>query len=257
MENKNKIIISVSNVSKKFDLDYKKNEGALFNLLSFLSKGPEKKEIEALKDVSFEAMAGEVIGIIGRNGSGKSTLLRIIAEVYTPDTGQVKTLGNVAYLTGYGQGLSPKLTMRENIYLIGSLMGLGQKDIKKRFNEIVSFSGLKDFVDTKVYQLSSGMLTRLNFSITIYCLSHNEPDIILLDEVFSAGGDIDFSDKALAKMEELVKGKATVIMAGHDLSLMKKYCNKVIWLEKGKIAKMGEPAEVVESYLDSPRNKKI
>jgi ABC-type polysaccharide/polyol phosphate transport system ATPase subunit len=192
--------------------------------------------------------SGQVLGVIGKNGTGKSTLLRLIAGVYLPNGGEVKTDGKVVYLTGLHQGSSPKLTMAENIYLMGSVMGLSQKEIKNRFAEIVEFSGLEKFVDMKIYQFSTGMISRLNFSIIMHCVKHQSPDILLLDEVLSIGGDIDFKEKATKKMEELIKGGATVVLVSHDLETIKKYCDRVICLESGVITKEGLPIEIVSEY---------
>lgn len=242
--------IRVDKISKKFNIDFRKNEGLLARVLSFFPRSSPKRELLALDEASFDTKSGEVVGIIGKNGSGKSTLLKIIAGVYYPSSGEVKTNGTMVYLTGLGQGLVQKLTMRENIFLMGSVMGLAQKDIKKKFDEIVEFSGLKDFVDSKIYQFSSGMVTRLNFSVMIHSLKHHNPDIILLDEVFGAGGDIDFQKKGIEKMEELIKGGAAVIMVSHDLEIIKKYCNKAVLLNKGKTVFMGEPEEAVKKYLE-------
>lgn len=250
------IRIKVDKISKKFNIDFRKNEGFLARVLGFLSPPSVKREITALDGVSFQALAGEIIGIIGKNGSGKSTLLKIISGVYSPSSGEVKTMGSMVYLTGLGQGLTKKLTMRENIFLMSSIMGLSYKDIKKRFNDIVELSGLKDFVDSKIYQFSSGMITRLNFSVMLHSLKHYNPDIILLDEVFGSGGDIDFQKKGIEKMEELIRGGATVVMASHDLEIIKKYCHKAILLDKGKIAYMGEADGAVKYYLDNQKNRK-
>jgi ABC-type polysaccharide/polyol phosphate transport system ATPase subunit len=243
--------IQVDNISKKFNIGFKKNQGALARLISFVSGKESRKDLEVLKDVSFCAYPGQIIGIIGKNGSGKSTLLRILAGIYEPDKGWVKTVGTVNYLAGFGNGLNPKLTMEENIYLMGTMMGLGKTDIKKRFYEIVDFAGLKDFIYTKVYKFSSGMVTRLSFSVTIHCLKHSNPDILLLDEVFGAGGDIDFEDKAIGKMAEFIKGGATVILASHNLEIVKQYCDEVFWLDKGGIAAHGLPDDICEKYEKS------
>lgn len=242
--------IKVDKISKKFDIDFRKNEGLLARILGFFPKSYSKRELLALCEVSFDAKSGEIIGIIGKNGSGKSTLLKIIAGVYSPSSGEVKTNGTMVYLTGLGQGLAAKLTMRENIFLMGSVMGLAQKDIKKKFDEIVEFSGLKDFVDSKIYQFSSGMVTRLNFSVMIHSLKHHNPDIILLDEVFGAGGDIDFQKRGIEKMEELIKGGAAVIMVSHSLDMITKYCNRAILLDGGKISYIGGPKEAVRQYME-------
>lgn len=240
--------IQVAGICKKFNIGFKKNDGALGRLVSFVSGKETRKELEVLKNISFTAKQGEVIGVIGKNGSGKSTLLRIIAGIYQPDTGQVETAGRVDYLSGFANGLSQKLTMEENIYIMGAMMGLSQNDIKEKLGEIIEFSGLKDFLYTKVYQFSSGMVTRLAFSVTIHCLNHSKPDILLLDEVFGAGGDIDFEEKAIQKMGEFLKGGSTVILASHNLKVVEEYCNRAFWLEKGGIIKEGLPSEVIQAY---------
>lgn len=240
--------IWLDNVSKKFNIGFKKNQGALARLISFVSGKESRKDLEVLKDISFCTYPGQIIGLIGRNGSGKSTLLRIIAGIYEPDQGYVKTVGRVNYVSGFGNGLSSKLTMEENIYLMGTMMGLSKIDIKKRFAEIVDFSGLKDFVYAKVYKFSSGMVIRLSFSVTIHCLEHSNPDILLLDEVFGAGGDIDFEDKAIQKMAEFIKGGATVLLASHGLKIVEEYCDEVMLLDNGKILQSGSPRKVIDDY---------
>ena len=241
--------IEVKNISKKFHADFRKSETALSSIVGFLSGRNEKRDLSVLDSVSFDVSSGEILGIIGKNGSGKSTLLRLIAEVYQPDSGEIKTNGKVVYLTGVGQGSMPKLTMRENIYLMGAVMGLTQKDIKERFDEIVDFSGLREFVDMRVYQFSTGMLARLNFSTVMHCVKHQNPDILLLDEVLSSGGDAKFKEQATAKMEELIKGGAAVIMVSHNEENFLNHCHKIIWLDDGKIKEVGNPTAVFEKYL--------
>jgi ABC-type polysaccharide/polyol phosphate transport system ATPase subunit len=243
--------IEVKNISKKFHADFRKSETALSGFVGLLSGRNEKREISVLDDVSFDVSAGEIIGIIGKNGSGKSTLLRLIAEVYQPDAGEIKTIGKVVYLTGVGQGSMPKLTMRENIYLMGAVMGLSQKDIDNRFDEIVDFSVLKEFVDMKVYQFSTGMLARLNFSTVIHCVKHQNPDVLLLDEVLSSGGDAKFQEQATQKMQELIKGGAAVILVSHNEDALIESCGKIIWLDSGRIKEAGNPKEVFDKYLGS------
>lgn len=246
------IAIELNNVSKKFKIGCKEEKKTILaKITSFFSGKEAKKDFWALREISFSAHSGENLGIIGKNGSGKSTLLRVIAGVYEPSSGEVKTKGNVFCLMGLGQGLNHKLTMRENIYLMGSIMGLSQKDIKGKFDEIVNFSDLENFLDTKVYQFSSGMVIRLNFSVMIHCLRHSKPDILLLDEIFGAGGDIDFEEKAIKKMEEFVMGGTTVVLASHNLDIIKKYCGRVIWLNKGEIVGIGAPKEIIFEYLSS------
>jgi len=240
--------IEVIGVSKKFDIGFKKEDGALARAISFISGRESKKEIEVLKDIYFDIYPGEIVGLIGKNGSGKSTLLRILAGIYEQEEGIVKTNGTVSYLSGFSNGLMPKLTMEDNIYLIGSMMELSQKEIKSRFDEIVEFSGLKDFVYAKVYQFSSGMITRLAFSIVINCLNHSKPDILLLDEVFNAGGDVDFESKALEKMAEFIKSGSTVILVSHYLNVIEEYCQRAMLVDDGKIQKDGSPKEVIAAY---------
>jgi len=243
--------IELKNISKSFNIGFKKNEGALAKLVAFVSGRESKKRLEVLKDISFHTYPGQIIGVIGRNGSGKSTLLRIIAGIYKPDGGELKTLGLVNYLSSFSHGLSPKLTMEENIYLMGAMMGLNQNEIKSKFNEIVEFAGLKDFIYTKVYQFSSGMAVRLAFSATIHCLNHSKPDILLLDEVFGAGGDIDFEEKAIQKMAEFIKKGSTVILASHNLKIVENYCNTAFYLNNGGIAKIGPSRDVIDEYRKS------
>lgn len=242
--------ISVQNVSKYFRIGFHKNDNALARVLSLLLGRESKKPITVLDSISFDVFSGENVGIIGSNGSGKSTLLRTIANIYYPDQGLIENNGEVIYINGFGLGLKQRLSMRDNIYLIGSIMALSHKEIKKRFQEIVTFSELENFVDTKVYQFSSGMLSRLCFSTTIHCLEQKNPDIILLDEVFGTGGDLNFQNKAIAKIEEFIKGGAAVILVSHDLEIIKKYCNRVIWLKDGKLIKEGLPHEIVNSYIN-------
>ena len=246
--------IIINKVSKKFEIGFKKDQNALMKFISFFSGRESKREFFVLKDVSFDADAGENVGLIGKNGSGKSTLLRIIAGIYELGKGNITSDGKLVYLSGFGTGLKKRLTMKENIYLIGSILGLNNKEIKSKFSEIVKFSGLKDFVDTKVYQFSDGMLLRLIFSITTHYVAHEKPEVLLLDEIF-AGGDEEFRKKAVEKMEDLIKGGATVILVSHDLDLIKKYCDKVIWLEKGRIRKQGKPDQVTKAYLASGDSK--
>jgi ABC-type polysaccharide/polyol phosphate transport system ATPase subunit len=240
--------IEVKNLSKRFSADCKSQLGALSIFINFITFKKEKKEIIVADNISFDVHSGEVLGVIGKNGSGKSSLLRLIAEIYRPSSGSIKTHGTVVYLTGVEQGIMPKLTMRENIYLMGSVLGLSQRDIRKKFDDIVNFSGLRDHVDMKVYQFSTGMLSRLNFSVMINCISHRNPDILLIDEVLSAGGDDDFQEKATQKMEELIKGGAAVMLVSHDSVVLKRYCNRAMLLEGGIIKEIGSPNDVIEKY---------
>ncbi len=244
-----KLMIQAMNLSKSFEIDILRRETALAGVISFLRKKTEKKQIEAIKNLSLSAYSNEILGVIGANGSGKSTLLRLLADIYKPDSGKVITSGKVTYLSGFRQGLNGKLKMRENIYLMGSILGLSQRDIKKRYQEIVDFSGLNEFTETPLYKFSDGMITRLAFSVTIHCLEHNYPEIMLLDEVIEAGGDLSFKEQAMNKMEELIKGGAAVIMASHSLENIQRYCDRVLLLDKGIVVKEGKPGDVIKDYL--------
>jgi len=238
--------IIVDKICKQFTLDAK-NNSALESATSLLNRNI-KRRFWALKDISFKAQDGENIGIIGSNGSGKSTLLRATAGIYTIDSGRIGIKGKIVYLDGLAPGLKRKLTVRENIYLMGSLLNLGHNDITNKLNTIIEFCGVEEFVDTKVFQLSSGMIARFAFSATVHFVKHYNPDIILLDEVFGAGADADFQKKAIRKMEELVKCGATVLLASHDLNLIKIYCSRALWMEKGEILREGEPQGVCDAY---------
>jgi lipopolysaccharide transport system ATP-binding protein len=240
--------IKLEGVGKKFNLNFKKKEGLLNRLLSIFNLAKGSEDFWVLKDINFSPADGKIIGIIGRNGSGKSTLLRILAGIYQPDEGRVALRGQVAYLTGFGQGLMPKLTMRENIYLIGSLFDLSFSEIKRRFSEIVEFSELGNYVDTPVYKFSSGMTSRLSFSTTLFCLKHRDPDILLIDEALEAGTDLAFRHKAIGKIDEILRTRANVVLVSHDLEFVKKYCQEVIWLDKGKIFRQGRAESIIAEY---------
>lgn len=246
-------VVEVENLSKYFYRG-QKSENALFSALHFNQK---KDKFPVLENINFKLQKGENLGIIGRNGSGKSTLLRVIAGIYQPDDGNVAVKGNAVYLAGFGKGLKDKLTMRENIFLMGSLMDLSRKDIGDKLEEIVEFSGLKEYLDSPVYQFSSGMVSRLNFSIGIHCIFHKNPDILLIDEAIGSGADIDFQEKSLAKMEELLNSGTSVIFVSHSLDQIEKYCNRVLWLDKGRILTEGKPKEIIIEYEKGPSRTNI
>ncbi|MBN2854322.1 ABC transporter ATP-binding protein [Patescibacteria group bacterium] len=245
--------IFLHDVSKTFKIGMNVRNNALTRFINSLTGKERKKAIKVIDSISLTVSAKENLGIIGGNGSGKSTLLRLIAGIYQRDSGVIKTNGRTIYINGFDIGLKKRLSMRDNIFLIGSIMGLNQKEIKKRFNLIVDFTGLSEFIDTKVYQFSYGMIRRLCFSTTIFCLKENNPEILLLDEVFGSGGDFEFQKKAITKMEEFIKQGSLVILVSHDVEIIKKYCHRAILLEKGQIKKEGPPSVVVDFYL---KNKK-
>jgi lipopolysaccharide transport system ATP-binding protein len=182
----------------------------------------------ALKDISFSIEQGEVVGIIGRNGSGKSTLLKIIAQITAPTTGDVSLSGRTGTLLEVGTGFHPELTGRENVYLNGAILGMSQAEIARKFDEIVDFSGVEAFIDTPVKRYSSGMQTRLAFSVA----AHLEPEILIVDEVLAVG-DAEFQKKCLGKMNEVSKTGRTVLFVSHKMSAIDQLCGRVIWLDRG------------------------
>ena len=235
--------ITVKNISKNFRIGYKKHLTILQRIISFSSGREPKKNIKVLDGVSYEFKPGEITGIIGKNGSGKSTLLRTIAGIYKGNSGEIIANGKIISLINLVVGFKGRLSMKDNIFLCCSLFGLGRRDIKKKFNLIVEFSGLEKFVETKLYQFSAGMLQRLAFSIAINC----NPQILLLDEVFEVG-DEDFRIKSVEKIKSFAKQGGCVVFVSHELFIMEKYCNKIIWLDNGKIKRTGNPKEVIEIY---------
>ncbi len=226
--------IIVNNLGKKFMIGSKKEQSALERTIDFISGIESKKEIGALKDVSFSVERGEIFGIIGSNGSGKSTLLRLIAGIYSPDEGSIKINGKIISLINLGIGFQFRLSMKDNIYLCCSLFDLGRDEARKRFASIVKFGELEEFVDTKLYQFSNGMLQRLAFSIAVHC----NPEILLLDEIFEFG-DESFRIKSVEKMKDLVSKGVSIVIVSHDFNLIERYCDNVIELCEGKVCYEG------------------
>jgi teichoic acid transport system ATP-binding protein len=207
-------------------------------------KRKEKKEFEALKGISFTLEHGINLGVIGSNGSGKSTLLRVLANTLFPDSGTVVNRAESVSLLSLGVGFKQDLTGHENIYLNGLLLGLSRKQLDERMEEIISFADIGDFVSNPVRTYSSGMRSKLAFSIAI----NVDPELLLVDEIFSVG-DERFREKSRNKMESMILDDRTVVMASHSMEMVKQYCQKVLWIEEGVVRKFGKPEEVVDSYL--------
>lgn len=199
----------------------------------------------SLKDIDFEVKQGEVLGIIGKNGAGKSTLLKILSQVTTPTTGDVKVKGRIAALLEVGTGFHPDLSGRENIFLNGAILGMTKAEIRSKFDEIVDFSGVAKYIDTPVKRYSSGMMVRLAFSVA----AHLEPEILIVDEVLAVG-DIDFQKKCLGKMKDVSGNGRTVLFVSHNMSAIKALCNKGLYLEKGRISFEGNIDETVSRYFE-------
>ncbi len=202
--------------------------------------------IWALKDVSFTVEQGEVLGIIGRNGAGKSTLLKILSRVTAPTSGKVKVKGRIASLLEVGTGFHPELTGRENIYLNGAILGMSRKEIERKFDEIVDFSGVEQFIDTPVKRYSSGMYVRLAFAVA----AHLDPEILIVDEVLAVG-DAEFQKRCLGKMEKVAKEGRTVLFVSHNMPAVNRLCQKAILLENGKIKEKGAAFAITYNYLTS------
>ena len=211
---------------------------------SSVSRHSESDTIWALKDVSFEVKQGEVLGIIGRNGAGKSTLLKILTGITAPTSGQIKAKGRVASLLEVGTGFHPELTGRENIYLNGAILGMKRVEISRKFDEIVAFSEVEQFIDTPVKRYSSGMYVRLAFAVA----AHLDPEILLVDEVLAVG-DVAFQKKCLGKMGDVARGGRTVLFVSHNMGAIRHLCPASIWLDSGGVRDSGATPRIVGSYL--------
>jgi homopolymeric O-antigen transport system ATP-binding protein len=241
--------VLLEGVSKRFKKvklrsGYTTFKTALTHLVSNNARPPEF--VEALTDVNLAVCPGATLGIVGRNGSGKSTLVRVIAGIYKADRGRVVTRGRVSALIELGAGFHPEFSGRENIYINGIILGLSKKEIRRRFDEIVHFAGIEDFIDAPVRTYSSGMYMRLGFSVAV----HVDPDILLVDEVLAVG-DEPFVQKCLQKMDDFKKQGKTIVLVGHDLSLVERWCNSALLLEEGRVTSQGFPADVVAAYRRS------
>jgi lipopolysaccharide transport system ATP-binding protein len=206
---------------------------------------PPPEEFWALRDVSFEVREGEVVGIIGRNGAGKSTLLKILSHITEPTTGRFGLRGRVGSLLEVGTGFHPELTGRENIYLNGTILGMSRAEVQGKFDDIVGFADIGDFLDTPVKRYSSGMIMRLGFAVA----AHLQPEILIVDEVLAVG-DAAFQKKCLAKMEEVGRGGRTILFVSHNLLAVQTLCSRALWLDKGCLLADSSAEDVVARYLE-------
>jgi ABC-type polysaccharide/polyol phosphate transport system ATPase subunit len=220
------------------------------SLASVLGRGGDgnggHRELWALRDVTFGVEEGEIVGVIGRNGAGKSTLLKILARITEPTTGVARMRGRVGALLEVGTGFHPELTGTENVYLNGAILGMTSSDIRRRFDEIVAFAGVEDFLDTPLKRYSSGMYLRLAFAVA----AHLEPDIVVVDEVLAVG-DSDFQRKCLGKMSEFGREGRTIVFVSHDLGAISRLCHRAYWIDHGVVQAEGPSAEIVEQYFRS------
>lgn len=262
-----KPIIEIKNLGKKYNITHQRGSYvALRDVLTGILKNPfkfakhkvkqvagfeKKEEFWALRNLNLEIHKGDIVGIIGHNGAGKSTLLKILTGITPPTEGEIVMRGRVASLLEVGTGFHPELSGRENIFLNGAILGMTKKEIARKFDEIVAFSGVEKFLDTPVKHYSSGMYVRLAFSVA----AHMEPDILLVDEVLAVG-DAEFQKKCLGKMEEVTnKEGRTILFVSHNMAAIQRLCPKTVWLEKGKVKMFGNTEEIVNSYLDDAMSR--
>lgn len=249
--------ISVSGLSKAYRVASRADKAttaaeALLRRLRSPGGRSQFQEFRALEDVSFQVPWGEAVGIIGRNGAGKSTLLKVLTRVTAPTAGRIALGGRIGSLLEVGVGFHPELTGRENIFLNGALLGMRRKEIKRRFDEIVEFSGVARFLETPVKRYSTGMYIRLAFSVA----AHLETEILAIDEVLAVG-DVDFQGRCLEKMRDVTRSGRTVLFVSHQLQTVKALCTSAIYLEHGKLALQGQVDEVLDMYMQSYRRQSI
>lgn len=243
-------MIEVKNVSMKFNLGIEKGFSLKQGFVDmFKKKEKTNNDFWALKNVNFDVEKGEVVGFVGSNGAGKSTLLKVIAGVMKPTKGKVSVYGNICPMIELGAGFDSQLTARENIYLNGAVMGYSKEFINSKFDEIVSFSELNEFLDVPIQNFSSGMIARLAFSIATVV----DPEILIVDEILSVG-DMAFQKKSEEKMLNMINGGTTVLFVSHSIDQIRNMCNKVVWIEKGEVQAIGGK-EVCDKYIEFMNNK--
>lgn len=251
-------MIDVQNVSMRFNLGIEKNNSLKQMAVDLFSKSAREKrkmhkkenEFWALQDVSFKVEKGQVVGFVGSNGEGKSTLLKVVAGVMKPTKGKVLVGGNICPMIELGAGFDLDLNARENIYLNGAVMGYSKDFIDSKYQEIVDFSELHDFLEVPVRNFSSGMIARLAFSVATIV----EPEILIVDEILSVG-DLNFQKKSENKMRSLISGGTTVLYVSHSIESIKSLCDKVVWLEHGKVIQVGTAEKVCAAYYESQIGK--
>lgn len=245
LEKKEDCVVDVDNISMTFDLPEYHYDTLKERVVGFLrGKRNRVKKIPVLEDVSFKIHRGESLGVIGHNGAGKSTLLKIVSGIYAPTKGTVKTTGQVVLLN-LGAGFDMEADAVENIYLNGAILGYSRKEMKKRFDSIVEFSELQDFMRMPLKNYSSGMISRLGFAIAIDV----HPDVLLVDEVLSVG-DANFQKKCLNKIIEMQKEGTSLLFVSHSVSQVKSFCKKTIWIENSRVMAYGDSETVCQQYLD-------
>lgn len=242
--------ITVDNVSKRFRMYKERNQ----SLKAAVMRGRRAsfEEFWALKDVSFEIPKGSTFGLIGENGSGKSTLLKCIAKILVPNGGRITSTGSLAALLELGSGFHPELSGRENVFLNGSILGMSKAQVSDRFDTIVDFAGIREFIDQPVKNYSSGMYVRLGFSVAI----NIDPEILLVDEVLAVG-DANFQEKCMEKFADFRRAGKTVVIVSHAMGSLRNLCDEAAWLKHGKLIEVGNANEIVETYMESGHVKRV
>ncbi|MCH2604863.1 MAG: ABC transporter ATP-binding protein [Candidatus Nitrosopelagicus sp.] len=243
--------VSVKHLSKKFTLYHEKRDSIYESATSWFQKKRHNETLQALDDVSFNVKHGEIFGIIGRNGGGKTTLLRIISKIYSGDSGSVDVKGTIIPVLALGLGFHPELTAITNIYQSSILLGFKKEEIEKRIGDIIEYAELEKFADTKIKNFSAGMQMRLAFATSVLV----DPDILLLDEVFAVG-DVAFQKKCFDTIMSFKKRGKAIIFVSHDMTPIKNFCDRVMFLKDGKVGNIGSPEESVSAYIEYLSKKK-
>lgn len=240
--------VELRNIEMHFNMSKEKLESLKEYFLKFVKRQLYFEDFLALDDISFDIKKGDVFGIVGLNGCGKSTTLKIISGILEPTKGSVKTYGTIAPLIELGAGFDMELTARENIYLNGSVLGYSKKFMDEKFDEIVEFSEMQDFLDVPMKNYSSGMVARIGFAIATV----TTPDILIVDEILAVG-DFLFQQKCEARINEMINNDTTVIIVSHSIEQIERLCKHCVWLEKGKIKMIGDAGEVCNAYKNTER----
>ena len=235
-------VVRVSHLSKRFRLFHERNQSLKQSLLNF--KRSDHEEFWALRNISFDVMQGEAFGVVGHNGSGKSTLLKCLTKILEPDEGSVSVNGTISALLELGAGFHPELSGRENVYLNAAILGVPRKHVHERFDEIVEFSGLEQFIDTPVKNYSSGMFVRLGFAVAV----NVDPDVLIIDEVLSVG-DADFQAKCGDKIADFRDRGKTIVLVTHAMDDVVRMCGRAAWIDHGNLRMIGPPQDITEAYM--------
>ena len=245
-------MIEVKNVTMKFKMSDEPINSLKEIFTTALSGKLKFNEFLALDDVSFNLEKGKTLGLIGKNGAGKSTTLKLISGILKPTSGTIITRGNIVPMLELGAGFDLELTGKENIYLNGAILGYSKEYLESKYDEIIEFAEIQDFIDMPIRNYSSGMMARLAFSIA----SVVQPEILIVDEILAVG-DVAFQEKSFNRMKDLMSGGATVLFVSHDLEKIEEMCDKVIWLERGKVNMYGETDEVCTAYRKNQGIKNV